>query len=169
MSAVQVEPLCPSVSCSTEDLGAFIDPLFITSTLIKRPRMENSADEIKNTSSGTIKDSTKFDSTYEPDITQEDSQTACQPLYSASKYIVYEDNLLHLFRKCPTCMHTCTVNKFVIWNLCVNHTDMFSLSPQNPLEQPAVHQEYPSWLSALVSSSSFHWVIIHTSSLSSAP
>lgn len=53
ISAVQVKPL----SCSTEDLGAFIDPPFIMSTPIKRPRMENSADEIKDTSSGTIKDS----------------------------------------------------------------------------------------------------------------
>lgn len=71
ISAVQVKPLCPSVSCSTEDLGAFIDPPFITSTPIKRPRMENSADEIKDTSSGTIKDSIPHTSL----ITQEDSQT----------------------------------------------------------------------------------------------
>lgn len=46
ISAVQVKPLCPSVSCSTEDLGASFHPPFITSTPIKRPRMKNSADEI---------------------------------------------------------------------------------------------------------------------------
>ncbi len=72
ISAVQVKPLCPSVACSTEDLGANFHPLFITP--IKRPWMENSGNEINDTSSGTIKESTTLDSTYQPDITQEDSQ-----------------------------------------------------------------------------------------------
>ncbi|KAF4111016.1 hypothetical protein G5714_008047 [Onychostoma macrolepis] len=85
--AVQVKPLC-----STEDFGSNFHPLFITSTPIKRPRMENSGNEINDTSS-----------------------------------------------------------------------DMFSLCPQNPVKQPAIHQEYPSWQSALVSCSSFHWGIIQTS------
>ncbi|XP_048011268.1 uncharacterized protein LOC125244907 isoform X2 [Megalobrama amblycephala] len=95
-------------------LGFSFDPPFKTSTPIKRPRMENSTDEINTTWSGTTKESATLESTYEPDITQEDSHKVCQPLYSAAKYMVYEDNLLDLFRKCPACMHTCTVNKFVI-------------------------------------------------------
>ncbi|XP_042613795.1 uncharacterized protein LOC122145271 [Cyprinus carpio] len=72
--AVQVKPLCPSMTCSTVDLGDNFHPLFKMSTPIKRPRMGNSADEINDTSSGTIKESTALDSTYKPDITQEDSQ-----------------------------------------------------------------------------------------------
>lgn len=56
----------------------------------------------------------KINSTYEPDVTKKDSQKVCQALYSAPKYMVYEDNLLDLFRNCSTCMHTCTVTKFVI-------------------------------------------------------
>ncbi|XDV25779.1 hypothetical protein PO909_029637 [Leuciscus waleckii] len=78
--------------------------------------MDNSIDEVKDTSSSTIKESTTLDSTFDPDpdTTQEDSQKVCQPLYSAVKYIVYEENLLDLFKKCPACAQTCTVNKFVI-------------------------------------------------------
>uniref|UniRef100_A0A9J7X9W5 THAP domain-containing protein 1 n=1 Tax=Cyprinus carpio carpio TaxID=630221 RepID=A0A9J7X9W5_CYPCA len=72
--SVQVKPLCPSMTCSTVDLGDNFHPLFKMSTPIKRPRMGNSADEINDTSSGTIKESTALDSTYKPDITQEDSQ-----------------------------------------------------------------------------------------------
>ncbi len=54
ISAVQVKP---------EDLGANFHPLSITSTSIKRPRMENSGNEINDTSSGTMKESTTVDPT----------------------------------------------------------------------------------------------------------
>uniref|UniRef100_A0A673MQK4 THAP domain-containing protein 1 n=1 Tax=Sinocyclocheilus rhinocerous TaxID=307959 RepID=A0A673MQK4_9TELE len=63
--AVQVKSWGPSLSCSTADLGTMYDPPYLTSTLIKRPRMENSGTiEINDTSSGnvTIKESTMFDS-----------------------------------------------------------------------------------------------------------
>uniref|UniRef100_A0A8C1U4M5 Uncharacterized protein n=1 Tax=Cyprinus carpio TaxID=7962 RepID=A0A8C1U4M5_CYPCA len=53
------------------------------------------------------------DVTYEPDVTQESIEKVCQPLYKARKYMVYEENLLQLFRKCQACCHTCTVEKFV--------------------------------------------------------
>ena len=35
-------------------------------------------------------------------------------MYSAKKYIVFEDNLLQLLNTCPTCTRKCTVEKHVV-------------------------------------------------------
>lgn len=60
--AIQVRPLTPSVSCSSEDLGDVFDP-FISSTAIKRPRVDNiSTDEIKEELE-IKEESSEFDST----------------------------------------------------------------------------------------------------------
>ncbi|KAG1925404.1 hypothetical protein F2P79_025564 [Pimephales promelas] len=81
----------------------------LTSTPIKRPRMEDTVfDE-----SSTYTSNQCSDVTYEPDVTQESVEKVCQPSYKARKYMVYEENLLQLFRKCQACCHTGTVEKFV--------------------------------------------------------
>ncbi|KTG47210.1 hypothetical protein cypCar_00017264, partial [Cyprinus carpio] len=103
---VQVKPLGHSVGVS---VGTGIGAPCLTSTPIKRPRMEDTVFE----ESSTYTSNQCSDVTYEPDVTQESIEKVCQPLYKARKYMVYEENLLQLFRKCQACCHTCTVEKFV--------------------------------------------------------
>ncbi|XP_058654198.1 uncharacterized protein LOC131553500 isoform X2 [Onychostoma macrolepis] len=39
---------------------------------------------------------------------------------------------------------------------------LFTLPPQNTVEQPAIHLKYTSWKSAFVGGSSLQWSILHT-------
>ncbi|KAA0711977.1 hypothetical protein E1301_Tti012718 [Triplophysa tibetana] len=63
--AIQVKLFGSSVSCSTRDFGSIFNAPFLTSAPTKRPRLEDSTDEINNTSLSTLRESTTCDSTYE--------------------------------------------------------------------------------------------------------
>ncbi|XP_057181510.1 uncharacterized protein LOC130548629 [Triplophysa rosa] len=71
--------------CSTKDFGSIFNAPFLTSAPIKRPRLEDSADEIDNTSLSILREPTTCDSTHEPHVTIKRTvkRKVCQPLYSA--------------------------------------------------------------------------------------
>lgn len=100
-----------SVSCDTDTLFAVPEAFAIpvvplsSSTPVKRPRCEVSND----------------DSSYHLEVTN--STMDCTsiadglPPHTVTKYIVNEDMLMELFKKCPVCTRSCNISKTVFGTL----------------------------------------------------
>ncbi|XP_061071816.1 uncharacterized protein LOC133105620 [Conger conger] len=105
--AIQVRPRGTSISCSTEDLGLCPSPPF-ASNPVKKPRFECSP----ASSLSQLDDSR--DSTFpEASVMADGSHSNFQPPSNTAKYLVYEDNLMDLFKACRMCLQTCTIEKYV--------------------------------------------------------
>ncbi|XP_048114220.1 uncharacterized protein LOC125304199 [Alosa alosa] len=93
------------VGTSTVPLTA--PPPFLTSTPIKRPRLEE-VGELDLEGSTSMVASQGLDATYDP-ADSEISDMPSTPIHEVSKYIVYETCIMELFKVCPVCKHPCTI------------------------------------------------------------
>ncbi|XP_030292200.1 uncharacterized protein LOC115593026 [Sparus aurata] len=109
--ATQARPPNRSVSCDTGMLVADPEAVAIpevpvaSSTPHKRTRYEVSTD----------------DSSYQLDVTNSTmnhtSNSDDMAPYAVTKYIVHEDKLMELFKRCPVCTRSCEITKNVIGTL----------------------------------------------------
>ncbi|KAF0023438.1 hypothetical protein F2P81_024068 [Scophthalmus maximus] len=138
-----------TISCAsvgTSPVAFSTSKPFMTSTAVKRPRLELEEEEdnpLEGSSSMKIPD--PQDSTYDPEdsftaltVSVDVTKESTDPVHKTSTYIVYESCLLELFRICPECRRVSEI--FRAMHLKMFQYDTFRRHARNYIEPAIVHK-----------------------------